>query len=249
MLKFAVDTTLIGLISEDDDIAYRNKVLSLTEWCSHHNLDLNIAKTKELVVDFRRQRKETSPLSINAVVVERVDSFKFLGTIISSSLKWEDNITAIILKAHQRLFFVRQLNKFGVACKGMQQFYRATIESVLTFSITVWYGNSTVQQRMQLDRIVHTASKIVGCSLPPISDIYEARIHSRGLKTLTQVEGCGPSKLKPPVSLTAHTAEPLHPLTTLHPYTSISGMQTPPVALYSIIHSNFYSVFIYCEFS
>ena len=42
MLKFAVDTTLIGLISEDDDIAYRNKVLSLPEWCSHHNLDLNI---------------------------------------------------------------------------------------------------------------------------------------------------------------------------------------------------------------
>ena len=117
-------------------------------------------------------------------MVERVDSYKFLGTIISSSLKWVDNITAISKKAHQRLFFLRQLKKFGMACKGMQQFYQATIESVLTFSITVWYGNSTVQQRMRLDRNVHTASKIVGCSLPPISDIYEARIHRRGLKTL-----------------------------------------------------------------
>ena len=86
MLKFADDTTLIGLISGDDDSAYRNEILSLTEWCSHHNLE----------VDFRRQRKETQPLSINAAVVERVDSFKFLGTIISSSLKWEDYITADI---------------------------------------------------------------------------------------------------------------------------------------------------------
>ena len=137
MLKLADDTTLIGLISGDDDSAYRNEILSLTEWCSHHNLE----------VDFRRQRKETQPLSINAAVVERVYSFKFLATIISSSLKWEDNITAIIRKAHQRLFSLRQLNKFRVACKGMQQFYRATFESVLTFSITVWYGNSTVQQR------------------------------------------------------------------------------------------------------
>ncbi|XP_056452319.1 uncharacterized protein LOC130387318 [Gadus chalcogrammus] len=150
MLKFADDTTLIGLISGDDDSAYRNEILSLTEWCSHHNLE----------VDFRRQRKETQPLSINAAVVERVDSFKFLGTIISSSLKWVDNITTIIKKAHQRLFFLRQLRKFGVACKGMQQFYQATVESILTFSITVWDGNPTVQQRMRLDRIVHTASKI-----------------------------------------------------------------------------------------
>ena len=95
MLKLADDTTLIGLISGDDDSAYRNEILSLTEWCSHHNLE----------VDFRRQRKETQPLSINAAVVERVDSFKFLGTIISSSLKWVDNITAIIKKSPPEALF------------------------------------------------------------------------------------------------------------------------------------------------
>ena len=68
-------------------------------------------------------------------------SFKFLVTIMSSTLKWEDSITAIMKKANQRLFFLRQLKKCGVACKGMLQFYRATFESVLTFSVTVWYGN------------------------------------------------------------------------------------------------------------
>ena len=51
------------------------------------------------------KEEEVDPLSINAAVVERVYSFKFLATIISSSLKWEDNITAIIKRAHQRLFF------------------------------------------------------------------------------------------------------------------------------------------------
>ena len=57
MLTSADDTTLIGLMSGDEDSVYRNEVLSLTECCSHHNLELNIAKTKELVVDFRRKRK------------------------------------------------------------------------------------------------------------------------------------------------------------------------------------------------
>ena len=49
MLKLADDTTLIGLISGDDDSAYRNDILSLTEWCSHHNLHckkLKVEKTQ-----------------------------------------------------------------------------------------------------------------------------------------------------------------------------------------------------------
>ncbi|XDV31630.1 hypothetical protein PO909_002597 [Leuciscus waleckii] len=154
MFKFADDTTVVGLIAGDDDVAYR------------------------------KRGKSSQPLHINGEVVERVDSFRFLGTTISSSLKWDDNITNITKKAHQRLFFLRQLRKFGVGCKGMLQFYRAAIESVLTFSITVWYGNSTVQQRLQLDRIVNTASKIIGCKLSPICEIYEARIHRKGLKIL-----------------------------------------------------------------
>ena len=136
---------------------------------------------------FHPQFKSKSPLYINGEVVERVDSFTFLGTTISSSLKWEDNITNITKKAHQRLFFLRQLRKFGVACGGMLQFYRAAIERVLTFTVPVCYGNSTVQQRLQLDRIVNMASKISGCKLFPICEIYEARIHRKGLKILQDV--------------------------------------------------------------
>ena len=146
---------------DDDDMAYRNEVLTLVEWCSHHNLEL---KTKEMVVDFRRKGIVSQPLAINGVEVERVGSSRFLGTIVSSSMKWGDNLSCITKKAHQRLFFLRQLRKFGVACKGMLQFYRATIESILSFSITVWYGNTTVQNRLQLNRIVHTAEKIIGRS-------------------------------------------------------------------------------------
>lgn len=55
MFKFADDTTVVGLISGDDDVAYTKEVLSLTEWCSNHSLELNFSKTKELVVDFHRR--------------------------------------------------------------------------------------------------------------------------------------------------------------------------------------------------
>ncbi|KAM3876114.1 phospholipid-transporting ATPase IC [Diretmus argenteus] len=44
----------------------------------------------------------------------------------------------------------------------MVHFYRATVENVLTFSVTVWYGNTTALERKELEREVRTASKITG---------------------------------------------------------------------------------------
>ncbi|KAF7661471.1 hypothetical protein LDENG_00260640, partial [Lucifuga dentata] len=56
IIKFADDTTVIGLISGGDEVNYRNEVLKLTEWCSANNLLLNTTKTKEIIVDFRKNR-------------------------------------------------------------------------------------------------------------------------------------------------------------------------------------------------
>ena len=40
---------------------------------------LNVSKTKELIVDYRKRRAEQAPILIDGAVVERVESFKFLG--------------------------------------------------------------------------------------------------------------------------------------------------------------------------
>ncbi|KAK3545731.1 hypothetical protein QTP70_011343 [Hemibagrus guttatus] len=51
-------------------------------------------------------------------------------------------------------------------------FYRGTIESVLSSCITAWFGNCTVSDRKTLQRIVRTAEKIIGVSLPSIMNMY-----------------------------------------------------------------------------
>ncbi len=58
LMKFADDTTVIGLITDNDETAYREEVSTLTKWCQENHLSLNIDKTKELVVDYRRQSRE-----------------------------------------------------------------------------------------------------------------------------------------------------------------------------------------------
>ncbi|KAK3512236.1 hypothetical protein QTP70_001090 [Hemibagrus guttatus] len=58
LLKFADDTTVIGLIQDGDESAYRQEVEQLSPWCSLNNLDLNTLKTVEMIVDFRRNTPE-----------------------------------------------------------------------------------------------------------------------------------------------------------------------------------------------
>ena len=53
-MKFAGDTTVVGLISDNDETHYREEVQHLTQWCSSNNLILNTSKTKEVIVDNRK---------------------------------------------------------------------------------------------------------------------------------------------------------------------------------------------------
>ncbi len=92
LLKFADDATLIGLIQDGDESAYRQEVKELAVWCSLNNLELNMLKRVEMIVDFRRIPPALPPLTIMNSTVTAVESFRFLGTTISQDLKWDIHI-------------------------------------------------------------------------------------------------------------------------------------------------------------
>ena len=58
LVKFADDTTLVGLISHGEETHYRTEVDSLARWCSDNNLLLNIIKSKEIMVNFQRGHRQ-----------------------------------------------------------------------------------------------------------------------------------------------------------------------------------------------
>ena len=61
IIKFADDTTVVGLI--DNETAYREEVRDLAGWCQNNNLSLNVTKTKEMIVDYRKTAPSTAPFS------------------------------------------------------------------------------------------------------------------------------------------------------------------------------------------
>lgn len=176
IIKFADDITVLGLIRNNDESAYREEVQRLAAWCANNNLALNTSKTKEIIVDFRKAKPGThTPIHINGAEVERVTNFKLLGVHISQDLSWSLNTSTLIKKAQQRLFFLRKLKKAELSPQILRNFYLCTVESILTNCFTVWYGNCTMDDRKALQRVVKTAKKIIGTSLPAITDLYHSR--------------------------------------------------------------------------
>ncbi len=109
LLKFADDTTLIGLIQDGDESAYRQEVKELAVWCSLNNLELNTLKTVEMTVDFRRNPPALPPITIMNSTVTAVEWFRFLSTTISQVLKWDIHLDSIVKKAQQRNYSLHQL--------------------------------------------------------------------------------------------------------------------------------------------
>ena len=57
IIKFADDTTVVGLIINNDEAAYREEVRAHGVWCQENNLALNVNKTKMMIMDFRKQQR------------------------------------------------------------------------------------------------------------------------------------------------------------------------------------------------
>ncbi|KAK3546410.1 hypothetical protein QTP70_026298, partial [Hemibagrus guttatus] len=142
IIKFADDTTVVGLISKNDESAYREQVQRLTAWCKANNLSLNVDKTKEMVVDFRRAQSGHSLLFIDGSSLEIVKSTKCLGVHLAENFTWSLNTSSVSKKA--QLYFLRRLRKAHLPPPILTVFYRGTIESILSSCITAWFGNCTV---------------------------------------------------------------------------------------------------------
>ncbi|KAK1791835.1 hypothetical protein P4O66_013806, partial [Electrophorus voltai] len=119
-----------------------------------------------------KSKGENTPRLPSSSLEEIVKNTKFLGVHLAENLTWTLNTSSITKKAQQRLYFLQKLRKAHVPSPILATFYRDTIESILSSCITTWFGNCTAFNCKTLQRIVQTAEKIIGVSLPSITDIY-----------------------------------------------------------------------------
>ena len=145
-------------------------------------LMLNVSKTKELVIDFRQKPSYLPDLVIKGEKVERVSQYKYLGTVLDSKLNFDQNTALIQKKCHSRMYLLQKLRNLKVNPSVLQMFYRAFIESVLTFSFLGWLGSLSVKNKTVLARVVNVCSKIVGERQASLNELYESRAMRKSRK-------------------------------------------------------------------
>jgi hypothetical protein len=58
---------VVGLITNNDETAYRQEVRDLSVWCQGNQLSLNVSKTKDLIVDYRKRQAKQAPITSTGV--------------------------------------------------------------------------------------------------------------------------------------------------------------------------------------
>ena len=134
------------LACKDDDRAFLSQVDSFVNHCDTNYilyLELNVSKTKEMVIDFRQARSDPQPVDINGSAVARDETYKCLGIVLNNKLSWGDHVDFIVKKFNSRMYCLRKLNSFHITPEILNVFYTSTIVSVWRYCLVCWGGNGS----------------------------------------------------------------------------------------------------------
>jgi hypothetical protein len=161
LVKFSDDAALLTLLQGEGN-SHGDSLSDFVGWCDSNFLELNVSKTKEMCIDFRKTEFDVSASMIHNEPVDIVESFKYLGTVFDNKLKWDVNTEDIVKRGQQRMYLLRKLNSFSVSSVILCRFYQSFIESLISFSFICWFRNLSVHDRNSLTGIVNLCSKITG---------------------------------------------------------------------------------------
>ena len=168
ILKFADDTAIQCLLKENtyktELELYKNQISHFVSWCKEHCLQLNVSKTKEMIIDFRLGENEHEPILIEGKEVALVENYKYLGININNKLDWHAHVSSVISKTNQRFHLVRKLNFFRIDKTLISLIYKSLINSIISFCICVWGGNTTEKDIKKINQVVRRATKLTGIS-------------------------------------------------------------------------------------
>ena len=184
LVKFADDAALVALLQGSNEDGYRSEIQNLSHWCQDNYLQINVKKTKEIIIDFRNRESSVKPVYVNDTAVEIVSEYKYLGTIIDDKLNWNINTENVYKKCQQRLHFLRKLRSFGVDVKLLKLFYTSFVQSVWSFGMQCWYNSLSLQNKNKIIKIVNISSKIVGTILDHPDYVNEKKSLSHAQKII-----------------------------------------------------------------
>ena len=127
------------IISPDDYVRLQDDIRSVSCCLGSKYLDLNASKCCYLLLSRKRNHSIPPPILIlNDAPLKRVNSYKYLGILISSDLMWSSHISSICSKTRQLTgMLYRQFYKHS-SPNTMLKLYTSFIRPHLEYACTAW---------------------------------------------------------------------------------------------------------------
>ena len=190
-ILFADDTSLNSTISlfqsrDSRDLSFKinSELFKVTDWLRANKLSLNAKKTKFMQFRYSQMNPTSLPklsLKMDGVVIDKVDTFNFLGLTISETLSWKHHIEKVRIKI-SKIVGVMSRIKYQVSSKILLTIYNSLILSHLHYGILCWgfqcKGLFTIQKKAI--RIIckakynaHTDKLFKSLNLLKVDDIFK----------------------------------------------------------------------------
>ena len=129
---FADDCALYREVNNAGDAQIlQSDINHLLFWLQRWQLPLNVSKCKVMNISNKKTNSPTTYF-LNAIRLEWVDTFKYLGVVIDCKLKWGDQINHSTFKATKILNLIKR-NLAGCSNTAKNRVYLALLDSTLIY--------------------------------------------------------------------------------------------------------------------
>ena len=155
---FADDVLLYHTVSNIDDfLAVQESINSVEQWSCSNYLSLNALKCKCMLISHKRH--PVQPLLLNGEVLERVDTYKYLGILLTHDLSWSPHISAVCAKARRILGLIYRRFYGNTDQDTIKQLYISLVRPHLEYGSQVWDPHLTKDKTL-LENVQKFACRI-----------------------------------------------------------------------------------------
>jgi hypothetical protein len=182
MLKYADDITLghPAKSAEQCRIIDEN-VQNVITWSNSHGLILNRTKCVEMLMHLR---KLPFPENINGFThhaqisdepLDRVDSIKYLGVLISSDLTWSEHVNNLFTKCRKLTFYIKRLRTYRVPNTVIWRFVDSCVLPLILYCSPVIFPSLLKKDFILLRRLFKMISRVSGIQYSSLCDVVIKR--------------------------------------------------------------------------
>lgn len=155
----------IVLYADDTVVMYHSQNISelqnmmqedlntICDWLNHNKLTMNCEKTKYVLMGTQLGLCNSQNFNLRAgnTLINRVESFKYLGLTIQQNTKWDTHVTEICKKKNGISGVIHRIGA-NVYTSVLKAVYHAHVNSHLTHLISIW-GPATSEYNLNLLQI------------------------------------------------------------------------------------------------